>query len=96
LIPGANVTSCWKLRPFRGRFSTILRSTTVLTVASLVLMGDAPASTVTDSETDPTSRLKLTEIVSWTCNSISDFTTVLNPSFITVIRYSPGSSAGVV
>src|SRR5258708_6557155 len=56
--PGVNWSNVLKLRPFNGKLSTKLRSITVLTDASVVLISDGPASTVTLSVTDPISRWK--------------------------------------
>ena len=48
--PGVSMISVWKLLPLSGRFSTNVRSITVLTVADSVFTRGAPASTVMVSE----------------------------------------------
>lgn len=84
--PGVSMISVWKLRPFSGRLSIACRSTTVLTVPSAMSTCEASASTVTDSETGPTSSRRFRSRLSSSLTVIPVRRTCLNRLASTSIR----------
>jgi hypothetical protein len=71
----------WKLRPFNGRLSANVRSTTVLTVADSVFTSGAPPSTVMLSVTDPTVISMSISAAPCTWRMTSGLINFLNPFF---------------
>ena len=61
-----------------------------------MLTCDAPPSTVTDSETEPTASLKFCSRWSWTFTVKPVAFTTLKPVASTSIRYRPGRTLGKV
>jgi len=83
VTPGVSWRRVLKLRPFKGKLSTNLRSMTVLTAADSVFTSGAPPSTVTISCSPPTGRVKFMESASATLRMMSGLMIVLKPTLET-------------
>jgi hypothetical protein len=79
--PGVIEIRSWKLRPLSGMFWTNFRLITALTDPSVVLIEDAPASTVTLSDLAPIGKVKFSTRAVSTFKTMSGLIRVLNPAF---------------